>query len=99
MTPRIRLFGKRRPLVLGGSAVALAVAAGVVFAVPRCWGETPDVALNAPFAAGTSAGNIQLGPGPGPGRAPADKRVLIRWVAHGTGRLKTLYFELKSSPD
>jgi hypothetical protein len=53
--------------------------------------------MNAPFAAGTSAGNVQLGPGPGPGRAPAEKRVLIRWVAHGNGLVKTLFFQLKSS--
>lgn len=85
-----------RPLVVAGAAVAAAAAA---VAVPRCFGQGPQVVLNAPFAAGTSAGNIQLGPGPGPGRVAADKRVLIRWVARGTGLLRTLYLELKSSPD
>jgi hypothetical protein len=53
---------------------------------------------NAPFAAGSSAANLQLGPeGCSNARCVRRKRVMLRWVARRTGKLETLYLEFKSN--
>jgi hypothetical protein len=53
---------------------------------------------SAPFAAGSSAANLQLGPeGCSNARCVGRKRVMVRWVARHTGRIDTLYLEFKSN--
>ena len=91
---------RARTIALGSfAAVALALTGAACGGTSSAQGPAAETALpNAPFAAGSSAGNIQLGPD-----ACADddcvlrKRVMVRWVARHTGRLDTLYLEFKSN--
>jgi hypothetical protein len=54
--------------------------------------------LTAPFAAGTTAANLQFGPsGCATPRCAHRKRVMLRWVARHTGKLTTLYLEFKAN--
>lgn len=90
----------RRAIAGGFAAVALALACAA------CGGSSSkaspassaDELANAPFAAGSSAGNIQLGPEScSDARCVRRKRVMVRWVARHTGTIDTLYLEFKSN--
>ena len=91
---------KRGRFVVGliASLCVLAVIVGIVALRDGSAGvdATPAEIYNPPFAAGSSAGNIQLGPERSRAKVEA-KRVLVRWVARHTGMLQTLYLQLKSS--
>jgi hypothetical protein len=93
-----------RPLIRT-SAGALALL-GIALACAGC-GEASSKANpaddesappNAPFAAGSSAGNLQLGPeGCSQAACARNKRVMMRWVARHSGKLDALYLEFKSN--
>jgi hypothetical protein len=86
------------PGILGLLALALACGACGGGSASSAKALDQDTVPNAPFAAGSSAGNLQLGPDScASARCVARKRVMVRWVARHTGTLTTLYLEFKSN--
>jgi hypothetical protein len=82
------------PLALGWACTACGRASGEAAVPPVA--KSP--VLNAPFAAGTTAANLQFGPdGCTTDACVHDKRVMVRWVARRTGTLKALYLEFKAN--
>jgi hypothetical protein len=54
--------------------------------------------MTAPFAAGTTAANLQFGPdGCTTTECVLRKRVMVRWVARHTGTIETLWLEFKAN--
>jgi hypothetical protein len=92
--------------LIRASAGALGLIA-IAFGCAACGGASSKAASagddgngvpNAPFAAGSSAANLQLGPeGCSNARCTRRKRVMVRWVARHTGKIETLYLEFKSN--
>ena len=90
----------RRLLLGAGALIALALTCAACGGTSTSSAQAPeeDAVPNAPFAAGSSAGNLQLGPDSCASDACVRrKRVMIRWVARHTGKIETLYLEFKSN--
>ena len=77
----------RRRHVAWATAVLLFAALAVAVVLIRARGEPTRNTTGAPLAAGDSAANIALD--------TARKRVLLRWVANDSGRLRRLYVRVK----